>query len=84
VEVGYWLAAAARGRGVATHAVRLMARRAFDALGVARLELTCDPDNHPPQRAAERCSFTREGLLRSHMPFKGARRDSVLFALLAQ
>jgi len=41
--VGYWLAPSARGRGVATHATRLMARWAFEGLGVARLELTCGP-----------------------------------------
>ena len=33
--VGYWLRAEARGRGAATVAVQLVARWAFDALGVA-------------------------------------------------
>ena len=80
--VGYWLAAAARGRGVARHAVGLMARWAFEELGIARLELTCAPDNEPSQRVAERCGFSREGVLRSHMPFKNGRRDTVLFSLL--
>jgi RimJ/RimL family protein N-acetyltransferase len=50
--VGYWLAPAARGRGVATHAVRLVARWAFSELGLARLELTCGPDNEASQRVA--------------------------------
>jgi RimJ/RimL family protein N-acetyltransferase len=80
--VGYWLAPDARGRGVVTHAVRLIARWAFDDVGVARLELSCGPDNLASQRVAERCGFTREGVLRSHVPFKGRRRDTVLFGLL--
>ena len=80
--VGYWLAAHARGRGVATHAVRLIARWAFEHLGIARLELTCGTDNHASKRVAQRCGFTREGVLRSHMPFKGSRRDTVVFSLL--
>jgi RimJ/RimL family protein N-acetyltransferase len=80
--VGYWLAPHARGRGVATHAVRLIAQWAFDDVGIARLELTCGPDNLASQRVAERCGFTREGVLRSHLPFKGRRRDTVLFGLL--
>jgi RimJ/RimL family protein N-acetyltransferase len=80
--VGYWLVAQARGRGVATHAVRLIARWAFEQLGIARLELTCGPDNHASKRVAQRCGFTREGVLRSHMPFKGGRRDTVVFSLL--
>lgn len=28
------------------------------------------------------CGFAREGLLRSHVPSKGARRDSVIYSLL--
>jgi RimJ/RimL family protein N-acetyltransferase len=81
-SVGYWLLAAARGRGLATRAVRLLARRAFEDMGIARLELTCGPDNLASQRVAERCGFTREALLRSHLPFKGGRRDTVVFGLL--
>ena len=80
--VGYWLAPQARGAGVATHAVRLLAEWAFVDLGVARLEITCGPDNVASQQVADRCGFTREGVMRSHMPFKGTRRDTVLFSLL--
>jgi RimJ/RimL family protein N-acetyltransferase len=80
--VGFWLAPEGRGRGVATHAVRLLARWAFAELGVARLELTCGPDNKASQRVAERCGFVREGVLRSHLPFKGGRRDTVVFSLV--
>jgi RimJ/RimL family protein N-acetyltransferase len=80
--IGYWLAPQARGRGAATQAVRLLARWAFDELGLARLELTCGPDNEASQQIAGRCGFSLEGLLRSHVPFKGARRDSVIYSLL--
>jgi len=80
--VGYWLSPRSRGRGVATHATRLMARLAFEVLGVARLELTCGPDNEASQRVALRCGFVHEGVLRSHMAFKGGRRDTMMFSLL--
>ena len=80
--VGYWLAPHARGQGLATQSVSEVARWAFTALGLARLQLTCGPDNHASQAVADRCGFTREGLLRSHMPFKGTRRDSLVFSLL--
>ena len=62
--VGFWLSPESRGRGVATHATRLMARWAFESLGIARLELTCGPDNQASQRVALRCGFAREGVLR--------------------
>lgn len=80
--VGYWLAQHARGGGVATRALRLLAGWAFDHLALARLELTCAPDNVASQRVAERCGFRREGVLRSHIRFKGGRRDTVMFGLL--
>jgi RimJ/RimL family protein N-acetyltransferase len=81
--VGYWLLAAARGRGAATLAVRLVARWAFDVLGVQRLELTTAPDNLASQRVAERVGFTREGVLRGLVATENAgRRDNVMFSLL--
>jgi RimJ/RimL family protein N-acetyltransferase len=81
--VGYWLSPDGRGRGIATRATRLMAAWAFDELGIHRLELTCGPDNDASQRVANRCGFVREGVLRSHLPFKGKRRDTVIFSLLS-
>ena len=81
-SIGYWVAAAARNRGVATRAVRLLSRWALIEGGVERLELTTHPDNVASQRVAEKAGFTREGLLRSHLRFRDGRRDSVLFSLL--
>jgi RimJ/RimL family protein N-acetyltransferase len=81
-STGYWLAPRARGQGIATRAVRLLAGWAFDDLGIERLQLTCGPDNLASQRVAERAGFTREGVLRSQLPFKGQRRDTVVFSLL--
>ena len=82
-RIGYWLAAEGRGRGLATHAVRLLADWAFADLGLARLEITCAPGNVASQRVAERCGFVREGLLRSHMRFKGGRRDTLVYGRVA-
>ncbi len=81
-SVGYWLSPGARGRGVATHAVRLLARWTFAELGLARLELTCSTDNEASQRVARRCGFAREGVLRSHVPGQDGRRDTVVYGLL--
>jgi RimJ/RimL family protein N-acetyltransferase len=80
--LGYWLAPGARGRGVASTAVRLLATWGFSDLGLVRIELTCGPDNVASQRVAARCGFMLEGVMRSHLAFKGGRRDSMLFSLL--
>jgi RimJ/RimL family protein N-acetyltransferase len=81
-SIGYWVAAGARNRGVATRALTLLSRWALTNAGVERLELTTHPENVASQRVAEKAGFRREGVLRSHVRFRDGRRDSVLFSLL--
>jgi RimJ/RimL family protein N-acetyltransferase len=59
-EVGYWLARDARGRGVATRALRLVADWACRELGV-RLLLQADVRNAASRRVAERVGFRYTG-----------------------
>jgi RimJ/RimL family protein N-acetyltransferase len=80
--VGYWLLAHARGKGLATSALLLVVRWAFDALGIRRIGLNTDPRNVASIRVAERVGFTREGLLRSWADVNGERVDQVSFSLL--
>jgi RimJ/RimL family protein N-acetyltransferase len=83
VEVGFWVAAEARGRGIATRAVRLLTRWAFESLELARIELLAEEANVASQKVAEHAGFTREGVLRSYFEDKeGGRPDFVLFSLL--
>jgi RimJ/RimL family protein N-acetyltransferase len=58
-HVGYWLLPAARGRGLATSAVRLLSAWAVRDLGMTRLRLTTAVDNPRSQRVAERSGFRR-------------------------
>ena len=81
-SIGYWIAAPARRRGIATRALRLLSRWAIEEGGVERLELTTHTENVASQRVAEKAGFVLEGVLRSHTRFRGGRRDSVLFSLL--
>jgi RimJ/RimL family protein N-acetyltransferase len=79
-EVSYFLSRAARGRGFATRAVRLVSRRAFEQLGI---ELRSHPDNEASVRVAERAGFTREGVEGASRAWPDGRRfDSVLDSLL--
>ena len=82
-RVGYWVAAAARGQGVCTRALRLLARYGLDELELQRVDLITDPDNRASQRVAEKVGFQREGVLRAHLRHPDGRiRDSVMFSLL--
>jgi RimJ/RimL family protein N-acetyltransferase len=83
-RVGYWTVRDARGRGLATEALRLVSRWVLTNLSVERLELFTEPGNVRSQRVAEKAGFTREGLLRRYLVVKGQRRDCVLFSLLRE
>lgn len=68
-EVGYWVAPSARGRGVATEAVRLMIRHAFTApadggLGLRRLVLAHATGNQASRTVAEGNGFAAIGVER--------------------
>jgi RimJ/RimL family protein N-acetyltransferase len=83
-EVGYWLLRAARGRGLATRAVRLVCAYAFERLGLERLELFTLPGNAASERVAERAGFQREALLRAYRRAPSGRVDVTAFSLLAE
>jgi [ribosomal protein S5]-alanine N-acetyltransferase len=81
-SAGYWVAGPERGRGVAARALALLGRFAFDRLNARRIELWIEPVNTASLRVAEAVGFHREGLLRSFMPIRGARRDMLMYSLL--
>jgi RimJ/RimL family protein N-acetyltransferase len=78
--VGYWLLPSARGRGLATRAVRLLAAWAIRALALD-LRLLTEPGNERSQRVAERSGFIRTGVLPGRAEEDGRRIDHVLFSL---
>ena len=81
--VGYWLLPSARGRGLATRAVRLITRWAIQDLGVTRLRLLVEPGNGPSQRVAEQAGFRRVELLPGHGAVDDRKVDLVLYELPA-
>ena len=73
----------ARRRRVATRAVELLTRWAFEGLGIVRMEILVDPRNAPSVRVAEAAGYVHEGLLRSYRPSRsGGRLDLAIYARL--
>ncbi|MCU0477444.1 MAG: GNAT family N-acetyltransferase [Chloroflexi bacterium] len=83
-SVGYWLAPGARGRGLATRAVRLVAAWAFEDPLLERLELMTLVGNDPSGHVALRAGFEREGILRRYLPFRERLVDAVMYAMLRE
>ena len=69
--VSYWVAPAARGRGVATAAVRLMADYAFTTAGLTELRLWVRAGNQASARVAEKAGFTRTPELDTTVTVRG-------------
>lgn len=83
-EVGFWLAPAARGRGLGSRAVALAVSWALHDLDLLRVEMTTTPDNAAVFALARRLGFTQEGVLRKRNVERGARVDVVWFGVLRE
>ncbi len=81
-SIGYWLAPWARGYGLASRSVRLVAAWAFEDPQLERLELTTLVGNDASGRVALRSGFLREGILRRYLQFRGRAVDSVMYAMV--
>ena len=92
-EVGYWLAAAARGRGTMTRAVAALIDTAFDPSGplaLSALRWRCDihETSHGPVpnwaswKVAWSLGFQREGRVRRFLPNDGRLHDGWIATLL--
>ena len=76
-SVGYWVAAATRGRGVATRALRLICEWRSEQ----PLQLVTHPANLASQRVAEKAGFRRVGSTPHEPHFGDGTTDAVLFRL---
>ncbi|SEP61900.1 Protein N-acetyltransferase, RimJ/RimL family [Devosia sp. YR412] len=83
IEIGgvYWGLPMAK-TPLATEALYLFARHAFDDLGYRRFEWKCNDRNEPSKAAATRFGFQYEGLFRQDMILKGESRDTAWFSMI--
>lgn len=81
--LGYWVARAAGGRGLATEAVARMLDIAFVDLRLHRVQAETLLDNTRSQRVLEKNGFERIGLAPAYLHIAGRWQDHVLFQRLA-
>jgi ribosomal-protein-alanine N-acetyltransferase len=80
--VGTWLGRSYWGTGANRESKALIARLAFDTLGLERLGAYADLDNPRSQRALEGIGFAREGVLRRWHRHGDLVHDVVLYSWL--
>ncbi|MGV0837396.1 GNAT family N-acetyltransferase [Mycolicibacterium thermoresistibile] len=79
--IGYWVASAVNGGGVATGAVALGLDHCFGRVGLHRVEATVRPENAASRAVLAKVGFREEGLLRRYLDVDGAWRDHLLVAI---
>lgn len=82
-EVGFDLARAFWGKGVASEALRAIVHFGFERMNLHRIHASTIADNHRSVRLLERLGFWREGTKRQHSwEEDGAFHDSAMYGLL--
>jgi RimJ/RimL family protein N-acetyltransferase len=81
IEVGYWVAPWARGRGLAVRAVTLLAPWALRTLDLARVACDVDVDNAASRRVAQRAGFVVEDVPPAPITVKGRTWNLVSYSL---
>jgi RimJ/RimL family protein N-acetyltransferase len=84
IVIGYtWYGRAFQGTGLNKHCKYLLLKFAFETLGMERVALWADVDNHRSIRAMKSIGCTEEGILRSNgYKLNGDRRDSIVMSIL--
>lgn len=79
-NVAYWVLPAARGAGVASHALAVLSAWALDVVGFHRLELDHSTRNHVSCRVATKAGYRLEGTKRNAAVHDDGRHDMHLHA----
>lgn len=83
-EIGYMLGSAHWRKGLASEALRLVLRHAFDAMQLERVEADTDPRNASSRRMLERLGFVQEGTLRKRWFVNDEWCDTAWYGLLRE
>ena len=81
-NVGYWVRTGMTRRGVASAALRLAARFAFERRDLRRLEIVMPADNRASVRVAEKAGAKYEGVMRDRLLLGGKAHDALLYSLV--
>jgi len=82
--VGYWVDEGHAGRGYVPEAVVVLARHAFEDLGLHRLQIAIIPRNLPSRRVVEKLGIREEGVASRYLEINGTWEDHVRYAITVE
>ena len=83
-EIGYWIDAAAEGRGIASRSVGALVGYLLERGDIGRIQARTAADNARSRALLERLGLEFEGVLRSSQRINGGRADMAMYALVAE
>ena len=82
-ELGYWINAEVRGKGVGTTAARMLTNFGFESMGFERIEALVDVENSLSRRLLVSAGYTLEGILRKKSRrYDESQIDMAMYAAL--
>jgi ribosomal-protein-serine acetyltransferase len=81
-NLGYWVRTSCHGQGIAGRAAQLVARFAFENLGMIRVEIVIAVGNQASIRVAEKIGAHNEGILLNRMIVGKSIYDAHMYSLL--
>jgi ribosomal-protein-serine acetyltransferase len=82
VEIGYWLAEHAQGKGIMTAAASALIDHAFEEWLLNRVQIQCATGNDRSAAVPRRLGFREEGLIQQGQLLHGAYHDLLMFGML--
>jgi ribosomal-protein-alanine N-acetyltransferase len=82
-ELGYWMAADARGKGIGSTAAKMITEYGFQTMGFRRIEALVDIDNQASQALLRSTGYELEGIMRQKVTRNnGMQIDMALFSIV--
>lgn len=84
LEIGYWIATAHHGKGLATEAAGALVRVAFEVEKINCIEIRCDPNNVKSAAVPRKLGFNHETTIRQRSPRPdGSKHHLMIWSLFA-
>jgi ribosomal-protein-alanine N-acetyltransferase len=82
--VGYWIDERVAGNGYMPEALVVLARFAFEDLGLHRIQVSVIPRNRASRRVAEKVGLREEGIAERYLQIAGVWEDHVRYAMTSE
>ena len=83
-HVGYWVDRDHAGQGYTPEALVVVARFAFETVGLHRLQVSIVPRNRSSRRVVEKLDLRCEGLAERYLEINGVWEDHLRYAVTAE